>query len=82
MMNKDAYGRINEFLRINGRRDKEFTVQEIAENTKLSFENVKSTIEEILKDERFFAGGPSVVKGEKAGHYRSRTKYLDEFRTV
>ena len=50
-MNRNVYGRINEFLRTNGRRDKEFTVQEIAKNTGLSFEDVKLTIEEILEDE-------------------------------
>ena len=77
-----AYGRINKFLRSDDKRDKEFTPQEIAEATGLSVERIESTIKKILEDERLFAGGPSVVEGEKDGYYRSRTKYLDEFQTI
>ncbi|MEA1937392.1 MAG: hypothetical protein U9N04_04785 [Patescibacteria group bacterium] len=75
-----AYGRINKFLRSDGRRGKEFTIQKIVKDTGFSSQRVRLTIEAILKNEKLFAGGPSVVKGERG--YRCRTKYLDDFRII
>ena len=77
-MNRKAYGRINWFLRKGNNRGKEFTAQEIAENTELSLEEVKLTIEMVMKDEVLFAGGPSIVKAEKPNCFCCRAKYLDK----
>ena len=79
-INRNAYGRINKFLREGNNRGEEFTVREIAENTGLSPEEVKSTIKMVLKDknERLLAGGPSIIEGKKDGSYCSRRKYLDK----
>ena len=76
--NRNAYGRINEFLREGNNREEEFTIQEIAQKTSLSSEMVKAIIEMVLEDEKLFTGGPSITKGRKDGSYRCRTKYLDE----
>lgn len=81
-INRKAYGRINWFLRKDNNRGKEFTAQEIAENTELSLEEVESIIKMVLKNEVLFAGGPSIVKAEKPNCFCCRARYLDKFQGV
>lgn len=78
-INQNAYGRINQFLRESNNRGKKFTVQEIVENTGLSFEEVESTIKMVLKNEKLFIGGPSIVK---VVCFCCRAKHLDKLQDI